>query len=40
MPDKGSMPTLVDVYLLDKQLKADRGRPLEQLQERDHALGV
>ena len=39
MPDKGSMPTLVDVYLLDKQLKADRGRPLEQLQERDHALG-
>ena len=39
MPDKGPAPTLVDVYLLEKQLKADRGRPLEQLQERDHALG-
>ncbi|RLQ22580.1 DUF2868 domain-containing protein [Seongchinamella sediminis] len=39
MPDSGVTPVLADIYLLDKQLRDDRSRSLEQLQERDHAIG-
>jgi len=39
MPASGTTPVLADIYLLDKQLQADRSRSLEQLQERDHAIG-
>ncbi|TDG13406.1 DUF2868 domain-containing protein [Seongchinamella unica] len=39
MPAPGVTPILADIYLLDRQLQADRRRSLEQLQERDHAIG-
>ena len=39
MPATGATPDLVDIYLLDQQMQADRSCSLEQLQERDHAVG-
>ncbi|MEH6585784.1 MAG: DUF2868 domain-containing protein [Halioglobus sp.] len=39
MPASGMTPTLGHVYRLDKQLQADRGYKLDDLRERDHAIG-
>ncbi len=39
MTTTGTTPELVDIYLLDQQMRADRGCSLEQLRERDHAVG-
>lgn len=39
MPASGITPTLGHVYRLDKQLQADRAYKLEDLRERDHAIG-
>ena len=39
MPASGANPTLGQLYRLDKQLQLDRSRSLEQLRERDHAIG-
>ena len=39
MPTRGGMPTLGDLYRLDEQLQSDRTRKLDDLRERDHAIG-
>ena len=40
MPATGTAPELLDIYLLEQQLQADRSSSLEQLRERDHSIGL